>query len=450
MVADRSQFRSLRWRLLLSYLSIMAAILGSSAIAVYQVFASSVYTQLDDRLLTLADAAAHSLSTVKEHQEEELHEQAEAREENGEPSEPAPMDEDGDLDIPLQDIQRVDQGVEWFDEHQELLSRQGKVFPSSVRLNLRHLTEARSVDSGTIRTLTLTVYQHNEAGQALNLEGYVRVNALTHDVETVLAKLRWGLGLGGVLALGLTAFSGQWLTRQATRPIERSFQKLKQFTADASHELRSPLTAIKTSVEVMQSHPERIHPADVKKMMAIASATNQMTRLVEDLLLLARMDTTPDHISREWISIPLNELLEDLLDGFEIQAEEQDIALKADLPQIEPVMGDSAHLTRLFSTLLQNALHYTPPGGKVELTLQGDDDFAIISVQDTGIGIASEDLPFVFDRFWRADRARSQRSGGLGLGLAIAQSIAQQHGGDITVTSQPNSGTRFEVRLPLV
>jgi hypothetical protein len=248
----------------------------------------------------------------------------------------------------------------------------------------------------------------------------------------------------------LTAFSGQWLTRQATRPIERSFQKLKQFTADASHELRSPLTAIKTSVEVMQSHPERIHPADVKKMMAIASATNQMTRLVEDLLLLARMDTTPDHISREWTPIPLNELLEDLLDGFEIQAEEQDIALKADLPQIEPVMGDSAHLTRLFSTLLQNALHYTPPGGKVELTLQGDDDFAIISVQDTGIGIASEDLPFVFDRFWRADRARSQRSGGLGLGLAIAQSIAQQHGGDITVTSQPNSGTRFEVRLPLV
>jgi hypothetical protein len=241
-----------------------------------------------------------------------------------------------------------------------------------------------------------------------------------------------------------------WLTRQAIKPIEQSFEQLKQFTADASHELRSPLTAIKTSVEVMQSHPERIHSADVKKVEDIASATNQMALLVEDLLLLARTDGSRSATAVDWVSVPLDELLEDLVDFLELQAEEKGITLKSDLAVGVFVKGDAGQLRRLFSNLLENALQYTSAGGTVTLSMTKFDRGVTVSVEDTGIGIAPEDLRRVFDRFWRADKARNRREGGSGLGLAIALAIARRHGGEITVTSQVGAGSCFRVRLPAV
>jgi len=230
--------------------------------------------------------------------------------------------------------------------------------------------------------------------------------------------------------------------------FNKYFQQLKQFTADASHELRSPLTAIKTSVEVMQSHPERIHDADVKKLAAIASATKQMTELVEDLLLLARMDAGTAKITREWIVVPLDEVLEDLLEFWELQAEEKQIALKSNLVSGLSVMGDAAQLTRLFSNLIGNAIHYTSSGGTVTVSLINQNRLVIVNVEDTGIGIDAENVKLVFDRFWRADQARNRRAGGLGMGLAIAQAIAQRHRGEISVTSQLGVGSCFQVKFP--
>ena len=113
-------------------------------------------------------------------------------------------------------------------------------------------------------------------------------------------------------------------------------------------------------------------------------------------------------------------------------------------------MGDKAQLSRLFSNLLENALQYTPEGGKVSLTLSKHNRFALVKVRDTGIGISPEQIPKVFDRFWRADKARSRREGGTGLGLSIVQTIAQRHGGKITVTSEVNVGSCFEVRIPIL
>jgi signal transduction histidine kinase len=254
--------------------------------------------------------------------------------------------------------------------------------------------------------------------------------------------------LGSVFALSITAIGGLWLTQQSLKPIEQSFQQLKQFTADASHELRSPLTAIKTSVEVMRSHPERIHPADVKKLGAIASATNQMTHLVEDLLLLARTDAASAAPAQDWRAIPLDEVLEDLVELLEPKAVAKAIELQSNLQPNVSVMGDAAQLSRLFSNLLENAIAYTPARGTIALSMHRSDRFVIVSVEDTGIGIAPEQLPLIFHRFWRADKARVQREGGLGLGLAIAQAIAQRHRGEITVTSQFGVGSCFKVRLP--
>jgi signal transduction histidine kinase len=443
-----SQFQSLHWRLLMSYLGVMAAILGVSAIAVYQLFVHSLYQQLDSRLLTLAGVAAQNFTTIK-HQYHELHEsQAEKQGEEHQKHDAADGadDNDGDLDIPLQML-RLDEGAEWFDRSGQLLEKRGSLFPADPVISTRHLGHSKTLAAERIRSLVLTVYEQDSKGDKQDLAGYVRLSESTAAIEAVLERVRLGLGLGSLIALGLTAVGGMWLTRQSLQPIERSFRQLQQFTADASHELRSPLTAIKTSIEVMQSHPERIHPADVKKVAAIASASDQLTHLVEDLLLLARMDMPT--IQPVWESVSLPELLTELCDRFEIQAEEREIVLKADLQSQVDVLGDRSQLVRLFSNLLQNALQYTAAGGKITLTLARKEQVALITVEDNGIGIAPEDIPFVFDRFWRADQARSHRQGGLGMGLAIAQSIAQTHSGDIAVSSQMGRGTCFRVRLPI-
>lgn len=432
---SKHPFNHLRWRLLLSYLGVMMAIFGSSTLGVYEFFTSSLYTQLDHQLLTLADAGVHGLETVKERYE--------GYEDKDDQAIVPRLDNDGDLDIPWQNFQQPVQGIEWFDEQGNLLSRQGRIFPSVPLVpRLSNDTSGHTVRGG-IRTLTWVVQEQED----LNIEGYVRVSQSTEVVDEVLVKLRWGMLLGGVITASLIVVGGMWLTDQALKPIEANFNQLKQFTADASHELRSPLTAIKASVDVMLSHPERIHPADVKKVDAIASALKQMSRLVEDLLILARSDQSA-HPS-EWVKLPLEELLEDLLELWLPQAETKSITLRSDRITPVTVQGNAFLLQRLFANLLENALSYTPSGGKVSISLEQEKDWILISIQDTGIGIAPEHLSLIFDRLWRADQARTYRAGGSGLGLAIVKNIVQQHQGRILVTSQLGVGTCFQVLLPI-
>lgn len=416
-------FRSLRQRLLLSYLAAMVIILGTSGVAVYTFLARSLYWQLDKELLTLAKAAAPSLANAKREVPRNLNE-----------------------DIPWRDFFKREQSLEWFSTDRKLLARVGPVF-STLPLGNR-FTEPQQ--QGQIHTFTLPVYGYALDQKQPQLEGYVRTSESIEAVENVLSQLRWGISLGGIVALSLTSIGGMWLTRQALEPVECSFQQLKQFTADASHELRSPLTVVKTSVEVMLNHPERVHPLDAKKLAMIASATNQMTRLVEDLLFLARTDAATATITFERIPIPLDEVLQDLVELLQPQIQAKDITLKTHWLTGVSVAGDAAKLTRLFSNLLENAIQYTSPGGTVVLSMSRFDRYVIVSVEDTGIGIAPEHLPKVFHRFWRADKARSRREGGQGLGLAIAMAIAQRHGGEITLSSQVGAGSCFRVRLPIV
>jgi two-component system, OmpR family, manganese sensing sensor histidine kinase len=413
------------WRLLLAYLTVMAAIFGASAAAVYLFFVHSLYQQVDNRLLTLAQSAAPSLTNVKLEGGDHLDKRAE---------------------IPWQELfRRNRQSLSWFDEKGTELAKQG-----SIQVNLPLRVGILTLPRDRIRTFTIPVYSRQSNIPDLKLEGYIRASESMTEIEDVINWLRWGFGVGGIVALALTGIGGVWLVNESLKPTRQSFEQLKQFTADASHELRSPLTAIKTSIDVILKHPERIHPKDARKLSAIASATNQMIRLVEDLLLLARSTTTNPVVAVERQPILLDKVLQDLMALLEPQAQSRKIALKSSLTPGLTVLGDTAKLNRLFSNLLENALQYTPPEGTVLLTMGRVNRFVIVSVEDTGIGIAPERLKLVFQRFWRADRARSYRSGGQGLGLSIAQAIAQQHEGEITVSSQEGEGSCFRVRLPLV
>ena len=232
--------------------------------------------------------------------------------------------------------------------------------------------------------------------------------------------------------------------------LETSFAALRRFTADASHELKTPLTVLRADVE------RAMHPATVRadRMVALEEAlqeTARMSDLVDSLLTLARADEGRFDIHRTPIDI--DPLVREVYETAVILGEHAGLTLSLPVLEDAVVMGDRTRLRQLLLNLVTNAIKYTPRGGRVEVavTRRPHDEIAI-TVRDTGIGIAATDLPHVFDRFWRADRARSRASerGGFGLGLAISQWIVQAHGGTLTAQSRLGRGSVFTVVLPVV
>ena len=230
--------------------------------------------------------------------------------------------------------------------------------------------------------------------------------------------------------------------------LETSFGALRRFTADASHELRTPLTVLRADVERAMS----ASASPTEQLVALEEALHETTRmadLVDSLLTLARADEGRFDLHR--LPIYLEPLMLDVFETAVILGEEAGIHVNLTAAEPAIVLGDITRLRQLFLNLITNAIKYTPRGGEVELRLSRRGSDAAFAVRDTGIGIAAADLPYVFERFWRADRARSRAAerGGSGLGLAISQYIAQAHGGQLTVQSRLARGSTFTVLIPL-
>jgi len=228
--------------------------------------------------------------------------------------------------------------------------------------------------------------------------------------------------------------------------LERAFAQQRQFAADASHELRTPLTIIKGDLDVLlrrRRAPEEYEEA----ARGVADEVTRVGRLVEDLLTLARADSGQAELAREFIY--LDAFVDDIAAGPRRLAAVKGVILETRLEPDVAVIGDPARLRQLALNLLGNAVTYTPEGGRVTVTLTATGELARLEVADTGIGLAPEDLPRVFDRFFRADEARTHSEGGTGLGLAIARWSVEAHGGRIEVRSQLGVGSVFTATLPL-
>lgn len=228
--------------------------------------------------------------------------------------------------------------------------------------------------------------------------------------------------------------------------IETHVRRMEQFTADASHEFRTPLTALRTTAEVALSRPRSAD--ELRRVLEDSlELCARLGRIAEDLLLLARADAGQDFLKRE--RMHLEEALRDTVDLYGPVAEEKGVSLGFSDGHSVELRADGSRLRQVFSNLLDNSIKHTPSGGRIDVSLHRINGIAEIRVVDTGAGIPAEHLPRVFDRFYRADPARSRREGGAGLGLAICRTIVQAHHGRMDIQSIPGQGTTVSIELPV-
>ena len=283
--------------------------------------------------------------------------------------------------------------------------------------------------------------------------GQIQVGRSWQDFEDYVATVKWILLLGWPVAMLLVAGSAWWLAGRAMQPIYQSYGQMQRFTADAAHELRTPLAAIRATVESTLMIPTIEEKEARDTLQTIGRQNQRLSHLVADLLMLCRMDrlTLTGQTQTKQDTVVLNDLVSDVVEEFAALALASKITLNAQIKvsgTLE-VRGDAEQLYRLVSNLVINAVQYTPAGGDVTLILEQERHEALICVRDTGIGISTEEQIQIFERFYRVSSDRSRQTGGSGLGLAIASAIAQAHQGSIQVQSKPGQGSIFTVRLPL-
>lgn len=261
-----------------------------------------------------------------------------------------------------------------------------------------------------------------------------------------LARLGTILILVGLAGILIVFVSSLFLAGRALIPIKKSWERQQNFVADASHELRSPLAVMQTNLELVMGNRDETVESQSKWLENVQVENRRMAKLVTDLLFLARADSNQQTLEK--VFFPLHKVVREVIGSFEPLAAKKGIRLELTLEQGIEFLGDEDRLKQLTVILLDNAIKYTPQGGKAEVSLKQRDNHIELIVSDTGVGIENEHLDKIFDRFYRVDKARSRDIGGTGLGLSIAEWIVREHRGSILVSSVPGAGSTFKVLLP--
>lgn len=254
-----------------------------------------------------------------------------------------------------------------------------------------------------------------------------------------------------VIFLIIAAFAGHLLAGKAMIPIKQAFFRQREFVADASHELRTPLSVLQLSVEAVQNdNDQKLSQFSTQVLDDMNSEVQRMTKLVTDLLTLARADAGATNIIKE--KFDLAAMAETLIRSLQPLAVVKDVKLEMRGEEALSIMADRERISQLFLILIDNAIKYTPAGGKVDILITRTatpKPSVTIAVSDTGEGISENDQKLIFERFYRVDKVRSREDGGTGLGLSIAKWIVDVHGGKIKVESTPGKGSSFIVSLPM-
>lgn len=461
--------KTLRAKLTLWYVLLLGAVLGFFSVFLYLTMERNLRENLDNKLLTTGRMLAASLAR---------------------PFGPGPSLAEVDK------ILRENFGLRPMGRFVQILDETGKRtsnlrdvdIPVSFK-TLEQVSQGREVfetvrlrDGALLRLVTVPII---DRGRML---GIVQVGSPLEEIQEALDQLLLVLSVSVPLVLVLASLGGLFLADQALKPVDRitrtaqkigsgdlsqripleglprdeigrlaetfnemisrlesSFEQMKRFTADASHELKTPLSILRGEVEVGLMRERS--PAEYQEILkSCLEEIGRMSRIVDDLLTLARTDLGSLGLRLE--RLDLMEVAEEVWRGFYREAVARGLKFSLEGTRVE-VLGDREKLRRAIANLVDNAVKYTPDGGYIKVEVGSEDDFATVSVSDTGEGIPPEHQERVFDRFYRVDKARSRERGGTGLGLSICKGIVEAHGGRISLESEPGVGSTFKVFLPL-
>jgi signal transduction histidine kinase len=278
--------------------------------------------------------------------------------------------------------------------------------------------------------------------------GNVQIIQSLNDFDLYMLRVEVALASVIVAAIGAAGFASWHLAGLAMQPVQQSYQQMEQFTADAAHELRSPLASLRAIVQTA-IRSEQLSAAEIQETLQILNRQSQrLSKLVQDLLLFSQIEQASTGETKR--PCDLNQILAEVIDEFKAVAIASELTLTAEIQPLSlPVLGNPDQLHRAIANLVSNAVNYTPSGGRVSVITTRTATHALAHVHDTGMGIAPSEQHRIFDRFYRVNSDRSCRQGGAGLGLAITQAIVQAHSGTLTVQSEPGQGSRFTLSLPI-
>ena len=460
----------LRLRLTLWYGSTLALVLIVFSVVLYNITARSLRDAVDQSLEETATAAVRSL------------------EERGF----LPLIDEEELLSQFPELARIDKFFQIFSPSGTITIRSPNIKQHEVPLSRIALETAFNGTSifesanypkePPLRLVSVPIMYRG------NLLYIVQVGTSMESIEETLRRLLLVLLVTMPIALAVSLASGWFLAGRALRPVDAitlaaqriaagdlsqrltvstspdeigrlasmfndmigrldaSFQQIRQFTSDASHELRTPLTVMKGETELVLRRPRPL--GDYQSVLeSNLEEIDRMTRIVDDLLFLSRADM--GEVKMETLPVSLESLVEDIHRQATLLGQDRNIAVTLGTVMPAVVQGDELRLRELLLNLVENAIKYSNPGGKVEISLVAEGSSARLSVTDQGIGIAPADVPRIFHRFYRTDNARAHTKKGTGLGLAICTWIADSHKGRIDVTSVPGLGSTFTVTIPL-
>ncbi len=452
---------SLRTKLTVWYFAVLAATFSLFSVVAYLVMGTSIHATVDGELKVRARLIR---GLMERHAREGLELPDELREHSQ-------LESEGSL------FEIADAQGNWI--YRSVAARQKDVPLSLGKEGTVETVHVQGVPWRMFTTVATVAGRPYRIQVATSIENYVEA----------LHRFGWTMVLLVPLLLALASAGGYWMSRRALMPVDRitstarsisgnnlssrldvpqtgdelqrlsetlnsmldrletAFRDVTQFTADASHELRTPVAIVRTRTELALRKPRA--EADYRETLGqILKEVEGMSSLLDELMFLARTDSGVASLTR--VQTDLVESVSNACAQGRTLSETKGVSFTAQVPS-EPVWveGDPPSLQRAFLVLIDNAVKYTAPGGSVTVSLSSKNGSAVGEVRDTGIGITAEDLPNIFKRFYRADKARSRESGGAGLGLSIGRWIVEAHGGEIEVHSTPQRGSVFRVMLPL-
>lgn len=430
-----AEFRQLKQRLGLQVITFAGLLLAAFGVAAYSVIAEEYQRAQRQEVNHLVEVASSQLPLLAH----EFHEPNNERRFN-----------DDRMVVAVQD--RGEQRVRWFDSAGQLIDEQGGLgLPPPPKPRMTSTWQRWS--GGVARWQPVQTLPRHGDGVAPKLDGYVQVGVSNRTLEQDLQHLRNGLMLGGVCATLAALLVGRQMLRAATAPLQRQVWALERFTGDASHELRHPLTLMRTVLATAMGEPTST-PPNQKLIVQIDGIATRMAVLLDDLLLLARHEQGVGEGRSQgarWQRFELSELLEDLLNFYEARAAARQVTLQLDTAEKAEggrLWGQPEQLQRLFTNVLVNAIDHSPEGGVVQVRLHRSRMRLVVQIIDSGGGIAAEDQKRVFERFWQGEGIAAPEPGHSGLGLAIARAIARNHGGEIRLVDGRPGHCVFAVELP--